>query len=521
MNRNFIYLLSAIAVLSSCVKGINNPTNGSLNSITGGTTATTGSTVTGSSTVVADAIKDSVYYYTKEDYYWADAIPDYNTFAPRTAANGTTDILALTNEVNKLSQYKINSATSLPYEYVSTNVGKAKYFYIDAGQTTLRLNAVSGDFGFGRAYRNATDLRVSYVNPGSPAANAGMVRGSQITAINGTTSLNNDGANGTNTAFINSAMAGSIISVAATKPDGTKVTYNLTAAIYADNPILKTQTITLANGKKAGYIVFNSFVTQATAKPLLDAAFAKFVVDGISELIVDVRYNGGGYTETAQYLLNLIAPATASNNTMFTATYNPALQGGKQLLLKNQLRKDASGTTFNYGQVDYSLTSQTFKFGSTHPLNLTRVFFLTTGATASSSEATINALRPYMNVQLVGGTTYGKPIGFIDIKIGTYTMYLPAFEIRNANGDSNYYNGMTPGSSTYPGYATADDLTHDFGDSNEGLLSAVVNYLNGGVYKSNSTSTVGVQSIGSQNYDSSVIDADQFKGMLFQYPKHK
>src|SRR6185312_3507713 len=84
-----------------------------------------------------DKIKDSVFLYAKEDYYWYNSLPDYATFKPRTST-GADDKTALDNEVNKLSQIAINPATGLPYEYFDSS-GEAKYSFIDNGQVSGEL----------------------------------------------------------------------------------------------------------------------------------------------------------------------------------------------------------------------------------------------------------------------------------------------------------------------------------------------------------------------------------------------
>jgi carboxyl-terminal processing protease len=310
------------------------------------------------------------------------------------------------------------------------------------------------------------------------------------------------------------------------KPEGTSFNVSLTAAVYTINPVITSKVIDLGNGKKVGYIVFNSFVILKNAQPQIDAAFNTFKTAGVTDLVVDLRYNGGGYVETAEYLDNQIAPSTTNNSLMYTAYYNNTLTAGKAVLLKNQVRKDDNGNSYNYGQVDFSVAGNQTKFGTAHPLNLNRVFFIVTGSTASASELTINNLRPYMNVQLVGRTTYGKPVGFFDIDINKYQMYIPEFETKNSAGQGGYYTGMVPASTDYPGYNAADDPTKDFGDVTERLLASVLSDINSGVYKVTSASVESLNakttlSVDQQTALSSKMDNDKFKGMLYKNPKHK
>jgi carboxyl-terminal processing protease len=472
-----------------------------------------------------DIVKDSIFYYAKEDYYWNDALPDYATFNPH-GSTGSTDLASLQAEVNKISQYKINPGTGLPYEYVLNSGGRAKYSFIDEGAASARLNAVTGDFGFAPLYITNDDLRIKYVYSGSPADLAGIKRGYQITSINGRTALTYDGSGGTNVNFVvNAYSASSTITMILKKPDGTSFTTNMNTATYKINPVITYKVLDQGNGKKIGYIVFNSFVTLASTQAALTTAFDAFTTQGVTDLVVDLRYNGGGYVETAAYLSNLIAPTAANSQVMYTTYYNSTLAANKETLLKNQVRKDDKGQLYNYSQIDYSTASEKFvKQGS---LNISRVFFLVTGSTASASELTINNLRPYMNVQLIGSTTYGKPVGFFDINVGKYQMYIAEFETKNSAGQGGYYAGMTPASTTYPGKIAIDDPTKDFGDPTEGLLAQAINYVNKGAYLT--SSDLQIQSVGGlktlsvdeQNTFTDKANSNNFNGMLFKNHKLK
>lgn len=471
-----------------------------------------------------DLVRDSVFLYAKEDYYWYDALPTYDVFNPR-SFTATADLDALTKEVNAISQYKINPVTNLPYEYYSPSPGEAKYSFIDDGKVSTELNGVTGDFGFAPFFNSATDLRVKYVYAGSPADKAGIKRGYQITAINSITSFNS--ANSTVVQQIVDAYSNSsTITMTLLRPDGSSFTTTLNAVVYTVKPLITSKVIDQGNGKKVGYMVFNSFVVLKNVQPQLDSLFSAFKTSGITDLIVDLRYNGGGYVETAEYLDNLIAPPSTNNSLMYTAYYNNTLTAGKAVLLKNQVRKDDNGNSYNYSQVDFSVAGNQTKFGTNHPLNLSRVFFIVTGSTASASELTINNLRPYMTVQLIGRNTYGKPVGFFDIDINKYKLYIPEFETKNSSGQGGYYTGMLPASTDYPGYNAADDVTKNFGDVTESLLASTLNYINSGNYKITSNTVQSINaanglSADQQNALALKLDNNKFKGMLYRTHKHK
>ncbi|HTK18946.1 MAG TPA: S41 family peptidase [Mucilaginibacter sp.] len=478
-----------------------------------------------------DKIKDSVFLYAKEDYLWYNSLPSYATFNPR-SFTGADDITALTNEVNAISQYAINPTTSQPYEYYSDSPGEAKYSFIDDGTVSGELNGVHGDFGFAPFYNLVSDLRVKYVYPGSPADLAGIKRGYQITSINGNSNVSYDGpgyGNSTNLNFVINAYSNSnTISMTLKKPDGTTLTVtNMNVSTYTVNPVLKDTIFDQGNGHKIGYIVFNSFTSDANADPKLDPVFADFAAQGVTDLVVDLRYNGGGYVSTAEHIDNLIVPSSKSGTLMYNTYYNDILTNGKEVLLKNQWRKDpTTGQDYNYGQFDYSLSANAVNFAKVGQLSVNRVFFIITGSTASASELTINNLRPVMDVQFIGETSYGKPVGFFDIDINKYQMYVPEFYTQNSAGQGGYYSGFTPGTNTYPGVADYDDVTKDFGDPTEGLLAHVLNYVKTGTYavKTQSIQSLakyGTFSMAAQTTAAHKMDQHKFTGMIFNNIKKK
>ena len=474
----YLIIILSAGLISSCKKDNKNNSTGP---------SKTGSTL--------DLIKDSIYLYAAEDYLWNTQLPTYATFNPRSFIN-TVDLTALTNELNALSQYAINPATNQPYEYYANAPGEAKYSFIDDGTETAALNGTNGDFGFAPEYNgnDITDLRVKYVYPGSPAYLQGIKRGYRITSINGNSNISYDAPGyGTGTSVnlnfvVNAYSNSSAITMTLLKPDSTTVTVNLAVADYTINPVLKDTVYTEPNGHKVGYLVFNSFTSDANADPVLNAAFNNFTSQNITDLVVDLRYNGGGYVSTAEYIDNLIVPAAKSGLPMYNTYYNANLVSGKDPLLKNQWRKDPSGgPDYNYGQLNFSVDSNAVKFVKQGSLNVNRVFFIITSATASASELTINNLRPEMNVQFIGETSYGKPVGFFDIDINKYIMYTPEFSVQNSAGQGGYYAGFTPGTTDYPGAATPDDVTKDFGDPTEGMLSTVLNYVQTNAYVAQNT----------------------------------
>jgi carboxyl-terminal processing protease len=463
-----------------------------------------------------DLLKDSIYYYAKEDYLWYDAIPSYDAFNPRQYSS-SDDLSTLQSEIDALSQLKINPDTKKAYEDNPLYPGESKYSFIDQGQTGQILAGNNSDFGFYPIYSTVSnsDLRVRYVNPGSPAAKAGLHRGELITAIAGVPGL--DRTSSTNISYINGALAGSSITMTLQRANGTSYTATVAKASYTLNPVMKDTTYTINAGKKVGYIVLSTFSQLTNAQPAIDAAFNRFVTNGITDLVVDLRYNGGGYVTTAEYLANLIVPASKTGTTMYTAYYNDRLQADNYPFLSQ---------IFSLSKGDFSTTNTDNHkvFAKQNGLNITgNVIFIVTGNTASASELVINSLIPQMNVKLVGTTSYGKPVGFFPIPVGAYDLYLAEFELRNSLGKSNYYAGMQPGSTDFPGYYTSDDYLHDFGDPVENLLARSLSYINVGTYAVPGIQLQSVNSnlTASQNAANIKFKDGTFKGMIFDNKQMK
>ncbi|MGZ3753438.1 MAG: S41 family peptidase, partial [Mucilaginibacter sp.] len=459
--------------------------------------------------------EDSVYLYGAEDYLWYNQLPTYAAFNPR-SYTGADDMTALTKELDAQSQFAINPATGAPYEYYAPSPGQAKYSFIDDGSVSAQLNGVKGDFGFAPLYNDINDLRVKYVYPGSPAAAAGMRRGDQITSINGRTNISYDaGQYGSGTSanlnfVINAYSNSNTITMTLTRTNGSTYTVTgMNVSNYTVNPVLKDTVYDTGNGHKVGYIVFNSFTSDANADPVLDAAFNYFTTQGITDLVVDLRYNGGGYVSTAEYLDNLIVPAAKSGSVMYTTYYNDKLQNDVHPLL---------GKVYNLNPGDFKPANNQSVFAKKGSLNVNRVFFIMTGSTASASELTINNLRPEMDVQFIGNTSYGKPVGFFPIPIGKYQLYTPEFSTQNSAGQGGYYAGFSPGTTSYPGVSDYDDPTKDFGNPSETLLAHVLNYVKNGTYtiqgpiiQSTKLSTFSVQA---SNAAAIKLEPHNFNGMV-------
>lgn len=462
----------------------------------------------------AELTKDSIFLYAKETYLWNDGMPTYEVFKPRSYAN---------------DQAVLDAIIKLP----GTNKPTDKYSFLDDGSVSTSLGGVSGDFGFSVFYNSAEDLRVKFVSPNSPAASTNLKRGYQIISLNGRSGSALSSSVQANITFVSNAVFGSASTVSMTvkKPDGTTQDLTIARATYSNNPIFTTKLFS-AGSKKVAYIVYNSFTTNS--RDALKAAIAKFQTDGATELIVDLRYNGGGSVATAEVLTNLLAPSSVNGQVMYTTYWTKSMQDGQAKILANQPLYDANGKlqTFTngvngkwatYADINYKPTvdaGNVENFSKEGTANFNKIYFLVLGATASASELVINNLQGVMNtdVKLIGRKTYGKPVGFFAINIDQLDLYVPQFETKNQKNIGGYYSGLSVDKEI------ADDVTKDFGDPSEALLAAALSYAEKGTFSVNAkgntlSSLSGLSVFQEKVLNEALQEKDYFNGMVDDRPK--
>lgn len=435
---------------------------------------------------------DTLYLFAKETYLWYDAIPDYNTFNPRGYA-GSDDLSSLKEEMYRISQLKTNPTTQKPFEYYIPNPSRSKFSFVESGNLArgikgaVDLEGDGNDMGFlaipvtfandpvpGKRY-----VFVAYVEKGSPAEKAGLTRGCEITKVNGA-------APPTDAGSLSALANATTLSLEFTRTNGTKTTVNLTKTAYKNDPLVAYKVIQGSGTNKIGYLNLMRFSRLDVVQESLDKAFADFANAGVNNLVVDLRYNGGGYVETFEHLANLIVPHSLHGKVMYKEQFNDLMQQGKATILKSlplldanyKQRTNSSGKLLTYADVDFTIAGNVFYFDKQGALdNVKKVVFIMTGSTASASELTINSLLAYpgtIDVKTVGSTSYGKPVGFFGIGIDKFTVYMAQFTSTNALNQGSYYAGMTPD-------MTEQDLvTRDFGDPLESSLAQAINYINTG-----------------------------------------
>ncbi len=402
-----------------------------------------------------DQLMDSVFLFSKEVYFWNDRIPSYEQFNPR-QYKGSDELLSEQNvmgairNLQPLDRYSFVT-TREESEGIQTGVDKDFGFFVKSASVDVSA-PVDSIYWF-----------VSYVYDQSTAGAAGVKRGWIINKVNGTRlSYDQSGINTLNSVFFGSAESASFEFI---KPDKSIATASLNKSSFQANSVLY-KGILNPDGKKVGYLVFNQFF-GAPSRTELTNAFNFFESQGITDLIVDLRYNRGGSTETQDNLANLIAPQAANNQKMYTYQFNPQLQNGNFPLLKNKP---------GFETVSFSEAVNTIKFKKAGTLNLGRVFFIVSHSSASASELIINNLKPYMDVKLIGDTTYGKPVGFFPIAIGNYAIYPVSFRTINSAGNADYYSGFAPDK------LASDGVNKDWGDVTEPSLAAALNYISTGTF---------------------------------------
>jgi hypothetical protein len=233
--------------------------------------------------------------------------------------------------------------------------------------------------------------------------------------------------------------------------------------------------------KQIGYVALGSFPALSVCKEQLDRTFLGISKDKPDAMVIDLRYNPGGFIETAQYVADLIAGSELNGKVMYSEQFNRQMQDKEALILRHQPYVDDTGHTVIYqgrkatmADVDYSEAHNTYHFNKKGALEkIKEVCFIVSGNTASASELLISCLKPYYKVTLVGEKTYGKPVGFFGINIDKYTIHLASFVLQNANGWSDYYHGMNPD------IFVKSEAAPVFGDPDELCLRTALAYLNG------------------------------------------
>jgi carboxyl-terminal processing protease len=315
---------------------------------------------------------------------------------------------------------------------------------------------------------------VAFTEAGSPAATQ-LARGDEILFVDGA-----DAINGGTQAIVDVLNAGLF-------PDSTGETHTfivrntanvqrtvtLTSANITHVPVPVVTTFASASGP-VGYIQFNEHI--ATAEQPLINAVNTLKAQNVTDLILDLRYNGGGYLDLASELAYMVGNTTlTAGRTFERIVFND----------KNTTRNPVTNETLT--PTPFHSTTQGFTgsvpAGQALPtLNLNRVYIITGRGTCSASESIINSLRGVgIDVYVIGSTTCGKPYGFYPTDNCGTTYFSIQFRGENAANFGDYTDGFSPANTTsgagttVPGCSVADDFTHAMGDATESRIAAALN----------------------------------------------
>lgn len=295
-------------------------------------------------------------------------------------------------------------------------------------------------FGFRTALVGATDLRAVDVFAESPAARAGFERGARFLEIGGR-SVADIIASGQLGAAFGPNQVGFTARIRFARRDGSEREVTLVKELVTIPTVAVVQTYGVG-GRTAGYLLFENFVRPST--DALNAAFARLAEAGVDELVLDLRYNGGGLISVAQHLGGLIGGAPTNGQVFVRFVHND-----------RQRQRDS---TLTFPQ-------------PANALGLSRLVVIATRSSASASELVINALRPFLSVTVVGDRTFGKPVGQYGFDFCDKSFFPVAFSTRNARDEGDYFGGI-PADCAAP-----DDIGHDLGDAGEGSLAEALGFL--------------------------------------------
>ncbi|MGU3314950.1 S41 family peptidase [Sphingomonas sp. M6A6_1c] len=442
------------AMLTGCGGGGGGSSSTAGNGATGNapTTSTPAPTPTPTATAAGCSLRERQDWITaqmREWYLFYDTLPANPDPSPFTSVDSYLDSLTSTAR----SQGKDRHFTYL------TSI-KEEDAYYSSGSTA----------GFGWRFGLTADghLYVTEAFEGAPGLAAGVDRGAEIVAI-GTSASNLQTVaslfqSDTTGAALNTALgpdsAGTTRYFQVKDGSGTR-TVAVAKSDFTLDPVSSrygAQIIT-DGGQRYGYVNLRTFIT--TADTALRTAFARFKSAGVTNIIVDLRYNGGGLLSTAELLTNLLGANRSTGDVMSYTSFRP--------------EKASNNETTYFAPQAQSVAA-------------TRIAFIGTGGTASASEYVINAYLPYLhaNAALIGTNTYGKPVGQIplDKTACDDRLRVIAFALQNSARQGAYYGGLAASSNGVPSSLEAscrasDDIAYPMGDPREASTRSALDFLQG------------------------------------------
>jgi C-terminal peptidase prc len=319
------------------------------------------------------------------------------------------------------------------------------FSYITSRAANEAFYGESQFVGFGFSTRTSdAEMRVLQVFPDSPAAEAGLARGDSILEIDGVavTALIDSGRIGGAFGASEPGVSASIVFQPLTGPQRRAT---MTKRVVTIPTVSLTRTFRV-DGRTVGYLFFRNFVNPSYEA--LDEAFASLRSAGATELVIDLRYNGGGLVDVAVHLASLIGGVATQGRVFATFQHND-----RNAALNEDLR---------------------FETAPEQTLNLSRVLVITTRSSASASELLINSLRPHIPVTVIGDPTYGKPVGQYGFTFCDKVLAPVAFKLVNSEGYGDFFGGIEPDC------RTGDDIDHELGSAEEESLAEALSFVQTG-----------------------------------------
>ncbi|MBI9059114.1 MAG: hypothetical protein JEZ01_15235 [Labilibaculum sp.] len=352
----------------------------------------------------------------QEWYFWNDELPSIKSSNYNSANNYFEDLLASQDRWS----YIANRDQLLAYLENGTYTG----------------------YGLGFKFDSNNDLRVKLIFDESPIAAEGITRGWKLISINGYTIPENPSSSDEDK--ILDELDKSSSEFIFENNLGEQKEFLASQITLDQNSVLKREVID-HQGIKVAYLAFDSFLQKSEEE--LNEAFTYFKEQSAEELVLDLRYNGGGSTAISNQLSSLIT-GNAFTNDIYSKVFHNESKMSEDFT--EAFQEQAAAYAFD------------------------RVFIITTSGTASASEMVINGLKPYLDdVILIGSTTHGKPVGmyvFEDISLNLAIVPI-SFKITNAADEGDYFEGIPVD------LEISDDLSYDFGDIEESNFKAALDYI--------------------------------------------
>ena len=435
MSRALVSLVTAASLtLSACGSD-----SGGTETAGGGSSGSGGTTASGCSLVER---QNWAFAQLNEWYLFPETLPASLSPAPYANLDDYVDALTATARSQRRDRF---------FTYV-TSIREENAFNTSGSSAGIGIR-LSTDVITKKAF-------VSEAFEGAPGLAAGLDRGTEIVAIGDNASslrtvsdiITAEGTAGV-TAALGPTTAGVTRMLRIANASGT-ATVSVTKADYALSPVSSRYGAMIIDdgGKRVGYLNLRTFISSAD--PQLRTAFNDFRAAGITEFIVDFRYNGGGLVSTADLLGDLLGGNRSTFDVFSQTTYRP--------------EKSSRNSIKRFAPLAQSVSP-------------VKIAFIGTGATASASELVINSFVPYLgaNVALIGANTFGKPVGQValDRAVCDDRLRAIAFSLRNSANSDAYYDGLA--TAVKASCAATDDVTKPLGSAQEASVRQALDFLVG------------------------------------------